>query len=287
MADSRPPVLELRIRELAIGAGHPVRVMAIVNASPESFYAGSVAAGDAAVREAVRRAEDQGADMIDIGAMSTAPYKNTLVPPEEERERMTRAVAAARAATQLPITADTQRAVVARAALREGADAVNDVTGLDGDPEMAYVVAEAGVPVVVMASERPGETAFSGTPMETVLLKLRAALKRAYDARIPKEHCIIDPGIGFFRNQTTPWHEFDLEVLQQLGVLVDLRRPLLVSASRKSFIGKLLDRPDPADRLGASIAVALHCARLGASIVRTHDPGQTKDALRMAGMLKS
>lgn len=283
--DPTVPVTDLAIRGLAIGRAHPARVMAIINVSPESFYAASVAAGEQAVRDAVRRAEDDGADIVDIGAMSTAPYKQATISEFEECDRMARAVAAARAATDLAITADTQRAAVARAALKEGADAVNDVTGFDADPEMAYVAAEFGVPAILMASERPGETAFSGSPVEIVMLKLRGALKRAYDARIPKERCILDPGLGFFRNQTVPWYEFDMEIMRQLGVFVDLRRPILVSASRKSFIGKLLDRPDPEHRLGGSLAAALHCARMGASVIRTHDPAATKDALRMMGML--
>ncbi len=277
-----PPV---HLRNTAIGPGEPVRLMAIVNASPESFYSASVAASAQAVADAVRRAGDEGADIVDIGAMSTAPYKDAEVSADIERERMLRAIEAARGVTELPITADTQRAEVAAAALDNGADAINDVSGFAADPGMARLVAQRGVPVVLMASERPGETAQSAKPAGVVVLKLRAALRRAEEVGIPRERIVLDPGIGFFRSQTAPWYEFDMEVLRSLGEFLELGCPLLVSASRKSFLGKLLGRPDAADRLGGSLAAALHCARSGANVLRTHDVRETRDALRMADLL--
>ncbi len=275
----------LTLRNLGIGVTEPVRLMAIINTSPESFYDGSIAATDHALADAVRQAGEEGADMIDIGAMSTAPYKHAEVSVDVERERMARAVAAARSVTSLPITADTQRAEVAKAALDEGADAINDVSGFAADPNLAQLVSERSVPVILMASERPGETAMSAEPCDIVKIKLRAALRRAREAQIPDERIILDPGIGFFRSQTIPWYEFDCEILRNLDTFLEFNRPLLVSASRKSFLGKLLQQPDAADRLGGSIGAATHCVRKGVNIIRTHDIRQTRDALRILEFL--
>src|SRR5690554_6299571 len=120
------------------------RIMAALNVSPESFYGESIAQGEAPLQAAVRRAEADGAELIDIGAMSTAPYKHAHIEEGEEVARMSAAIAAARAVTALPISADTQRAAVAQAALAAGATHINDVSALHGDPRMGEVCARAG-----------------------------------------------------------------------------------------------------------------------------------------------
>jgi dihydropteroate synthase len=151
---------------------------------------------------------------------------------------------------------------------------------------MAELAARVGAPLIVMAGEREGETAMSVTPPEIALAKLRRSMKAAAEAGVPHENLIVDPGVGFFRNQTLPWYEFDRELLRGLGELQVLNRPILVSASRKSFIGRVLDRKDAKDRLAGSLAIAAWCARLGANIIRTHDPAETRDVLRMGEWLE-
>lgn len=275
-----------RIGPLAVGPGAPVRVMAILNASPESFYAASIARGRDAMREAAERAAAAGADILDIGAMSTAPYKETRINALEEAERIVEAIEAVRQAANLPVTADTARASVARAALDAGACAVNDVTGFTGDIEMAPLIAERGCGAILMANEEQNATANdSMKPIRLVRSRLEGALARAREVGIPDERIVVDPGIGFFRNQTMPWYEFDLAVLQSVDRVVELGLPVLVSVSRKSFIGKLLDRSDPEDRLPGSLAAAIWCVRHGVHIVRTHDVAATRDAIRMGDLL--
>src|SRR5881397_1152665 len=217
-----------------IGGGAPVVVMGALNVSPESFYAGSVPPSlDALVATALGMVE-AGASIIDVGARSTAPYRAGDVTTEDERVRLGRAVEALAAKLPVPVSADTTRATVAEAALEAGARVVNDVSGL-ADPAMGGVVRSHGAGVVLMAhpdvapSPRPD-------PMLAVRAALAAALARARRSGIPDEHVVLDPGIGFFRDEAVPWDEWDVRVLAGLATLSDLGRPLAVGVSRKSFI---------------------------------------------------
>jgi dihydropteroate synthase len=271
---------------LAFGADHPARVMAIVNVSPESFYAGSVATGRDAVRRAAEEAERDGADVLDIGARSTAPYKETGVSVEVEAERMGLAVAAAREACGLPISADTMHATVAAVALDAGACIVNDVSGFEEDAAMGVLAADRGCGVVLMAREERGAPAGGRSPVGLVRERLEQALARADAAGVARERIVLDPGIGFFRNTGLAWHAFDMEVLAHLDALRVEGHPLLVSASRKSFLGPVLGRSDAGDRLGGSLAAAAWAALHGAAIIRTHDVAATRDVVRLVAALR-
>lgn len=274
-------MMESLIGNVRIAAGDPVRVMAIVNASPESFYGKSIAIGRQAIRDAAESAAQEGADMLDIGAMSTAPYRETFIEPQAEAERMVEAIGAAREACGLPITADTQRASVARAALDAGADGINDISGLHGDPEMGTVIARAGCCVILMANESAIDGVSPHDPAATVQSLLEQSMRRAQAAGIAPEKILLDPGIGFFRKQSMPWYDFDLALLRGLESLNVLGRPLVVSPSRKSFLGHLTERPQATERLAASLAAAAWCVLHGAAIVRTHDPGETRDVVKI------
>ncbi|MDK2972801.1 MAG: dihydropteroate synthase [Candidatus Sumerlaeota bacterium] len=271
---------------LAIGRSRPVRIMAIINASPESFYGGSVAVGSDGVRAAAEQAAEQGADVLDIGAMSTAPYRQTLVSPAEEEDRMGEAVAAARSASGLPLSADTMRASVARVALDAGASVINDVSGFEEDPAMAALAAERGCGVVLMARENAERPRDERQPALLVAERLSQALARADKAGVERNRVVLDPGLGFFRNTARPWEEFDLEILRHLETLEVDGHPLLVSASRKSFLKPLLGREKAEDRLAGSLAAAAWCALHGASMLRTHDVAATRDAVRLIEMLR-
>ncbi len=267
--------------------GRPL-ILGVVNASGESFYKGSVVEGEEAVAARAAALEASGADAIDIGARSTAPYLATDIPAEEELARMSRAIRAARSATRLPISADTPSAVVARAALDAGADCINDVSGLRADPAMAPLIAEAGCGVILMARENEGAFRDDEEPADAVARLLAESVRLATRAGIPRERLWIDPGIGFFRKRPVTWHSWDLAILRSCR---EFRHrfglPLVVGASRKSFIGALLGRPDADERLAGSLAVAVWSALEGVDMLRVHDVRETADALRMVELLES
>lgn len=268
---------------LNVGDGNPVRIMAVLNVSPESFYQGSVQIEREQIISIAQAMVNAGANIIDVGAMSTAPYLKTAISAEEETERLTRAIAAIAAHVSIPISADTKRAAPAHAALAAGATIINDVGGLKFDPQMAEVVARANAGVIIMASESTPQT---GSPMVRIRTALTDSLQHAERAGIPREHIVLDPGIGFFRQPDIPWHEWDRLVLQELASLRELGFPLLVGVSRKSFIGKILDQPNAADRLIGSLTCAAIAVYNGAHIIRAHDVKETVEAVRMAEWLR-
>ena len=265
-----------------VGDGFPVRVMGALNVSPESFYHGSVAIGRRAVRKQALRMVEEGADILDVGAMSTAPYLQGAISEREEEQRLTAAIAALRGIVDIPISADTQRSRVAAAALAAGAAIINDVSGLRADPEMAAVARQAQG-VVLMAAERGASVQ---RPMRMIVGLLRGCLRRARQARIPRRRIVLDPGIGFFRRAAVPWYELDCTVLHKLGRLRQLGQPLLVGVSRKSFIGKLTQKTNAEERLAGSLGATALAVYNGAAIVRTHDVAATVDVVRVAEAIK-
>jgi dihydropteroate synthase len=270
------------LADVAVGGGSPVRVMAALNVSPESFYAGSVVRDEGALRAAAERAEAEGADFIDVGAMSTAPYLDTRIPAEEERRRLAAALEIVAGCVSVPLSADTARAEVAAAALDAGARIINDVTGLRGDPRMLAVAARAEG-VVLMASPGGEEDA---EPLARVRRLLSESLERAEAAGIPAERIVLDPGIGFFTTAAVSPVRFNCLLIDGLAALAGLRRPLLIGVSRKSFVGRLTGKEDPADRLAGSLAATALAVYNGAAIVRTHDVAATRDAVRVAEAIR-
>ncbi|HSP96741.1 MAG TPA: dihydropteroate synthase [Candidatus Dormibacteraeota bacterium] len=267
---------------LIVGGDAPARIMAAINVSPESFYQGSVHAGADALRDAARRAQDEGADLIDIGARSTAPYRDTALALDEEARRMRWAVDVVVGAVSLPVSADTTRAAVAVAALAAGARVINDVSGLRDDPAMADMAAQ-GAGVVLMAAPDGGADA---APLALVRRALSDSLARAARAGIARDEIVLDPGIGFFTTSATPAGEFNCVVLRQLAELESLGCPLLVGVSRKRFIGTLIGRDGPGDRLAGSLAATAVAVLRGAAMIRTHDVAATRDAVRVAAALR-
>ncbi|NOT54581.1 MAG: dihydropteroate synthase [Deltaproteobacteria bacterium] len=268
---------------LEVGDGIPVRIMGVLNVSPESFYQGSVHDNPARLIAAARAMVDAGAHIIDIGAMSTAPYLKTLISAEEETARLSWAVRAVAAQVSVPVSADTKRASVAHAALAGGARIINDVSGLKHDPAMATLIAASGAGAILMASEPVPR---SGPPLERTLHALRESVEIATQTGMIRSHIVLDPGIGFFRQPGISWDEWDCLVLRELGQLRQLGFPLLVGASRKSFIGKILDQANPTDRLIGSVTCAAIAVYNGAHIVRAHDVKETVEAVRMAERLR-
>jgi dihydropteroate synthase len=264
---------------IVLGDGAPVATMGVINVSPESFHAGSVYHGDDAVLAAALAMVEAGAALIDVGARSSAPYRDTALSEAEETKRLIRAVSVLAAKLPVPVSADTPRAAVARAALEAGARVVNDVSGL-ADPALARVAAEHDAGLIVMAA--PGQGRAIDVPVPTVLRILGAALATAREAGMAVERIVLDPGIGFFRESDVAWHAWDVAVLAGLSELAALGRPLCVGVSRKSFLGAITGREGPAARLPASLAATAAAVLGGASLIRTHDVAETVDAVRVA-----
>lgn len=236
-------------------------VMAIINVTPDSFSEDGVAGDlEQAVTLATAAVRD-GADLIDIGAESTRPGHHPIT-AQEEMDRLLPVLQAVRKTVTLPISVDTSKAAVAGAALSAGANLINDVRGLRGDPDMAAVVARHGVPVVIMHDLSPDRHEDLVT---SVLRELSLRLDLAIASGIPDELLIADPGFGFGKD----WRQ-NLELLRRLGELRVLGRPILSGTSRKGTIGRVLGVAAQ-DRLeGTAATVALSIAA-GADIVRVHD----------------
>ena len=253
--------------------------MGVINVSPESFHPGSVYRGDDAVLAAAVAMAEAGAALIDVGARSSAPYLDTAISEAEETERLVRAVGALAAKLAVPVSVDTSRPPVARAALEAGARVVNDVSALV-DPALARVAAEHDAGLILMAS--PGPDRVVDTPMATVTRILRGALEAACRVGVPEDRVVLDPGIGFFRDADVAWHAWDIAVLAGLWELTALGRPLCVGVSRKSFVGAITGHRDPAARLSGSLAATAAAVLAGAALIRTHDVAETVDAVRVA-----
>lgn len=281
---------------VTVGDGRPVAIMGVVNVSPESFHPGSVYQREEAIVRAALGMVEAGASLIDVGARSTAPYLDTAVDDATETARLAGAVEILAGKLPVPISADTSRPGPARAALDAGARVINDVSTLR-DPELARLVASRAAGLIVMAASPAGPPGIGGErrprlarrrgarPITVVAALLRSGLRRARLARIPRDRIVVDPGIGFFRDAGMPWHEWDARVLAGLRGLRELARPICVGISRKSFIGAIVERADPGQRLAGSLAATAVAVLNGAALVRTHDVRETLDAVRVAERL--
>ncbi|MGR3485814.1 MAG: dihydropteroate synthase [Paracoccaceae bacterium] len=260
------------------------RVMAILNLTPDSFSdGGALPSVEAAVARA--HALEGVADILDLGGESTRPGA-AEVPAEEEVARTAPVIRAIRAAgIATPISIDTRKADVARAALEAGADMVNDVSALTFDPEMAEAVARAGCPVCLMHARGTPQTMTGLTDYADVVAEvvegLGRSVARAEAAGIARSRMILDPGIGFAKDTGQ-----NLTLLKGLAALHVLGLPLLVGASRKRFIGQIGGAEPAHARDPGSLAVALHAAARGAQVLRVHDAHGTCQALRLWAALR-
>jgi dihydropteroate synthase len=246
--------------------------MGVVNVSPESFSGDGLADVETAVAQG-RRMVEEGADLLDVGGQSTRPDFEE-VPVDEETRRVVPVIERLAAEAGVPVSADTYKPAVARAALGAGAHMLNDVWGFRCEPAMAELCVEFGVPAVVMHNQRGRE---HRDVIGDISAGLGASFAIAEAAGLPRERVIVDPGFGF---GWTP--EQNLEMLRRLGELRDLGRPLLVGTSRKSTIGAVLgDAPVEQRLFGTAATVALAIAN-GADIVRVHDVAEMADVARMA-----
>ncbi|MEM0453194.1 MAG: dihydropteroate synthase [Sulfolobales archaeon] len=269
-----------RLGRLEVGDGFPVRVAGVLNVSPESFYKGSIAETDYDIRNLALKMVSEGCDIIDIGGRSTAPYLITDISVDEEIMRVTKAIKIVRELSNIPISVDTFRARVAEEALKVGAEIVNDVTGLRGDQEMINVIKDYQPSLIVCAKEIKVRTPLSEEPIDIVISSLNETLNMLDKIGYDLNKVVIDPCIGFFRNQEIPWYVWDLNILANLKKLRDLGRPIAIGLSRKSFIGVLTNREKPEERLYGSLALSVVAILSGINIIRTHDIRPTVDIIK-------
>ncbi len=257
--------------------GRP-RVLGVVNVTPDSFSDGGRFLEPAAAVAEAERLVREGADAIDLGAESTRPGA-TPVAPDAEWARLERVLPAVVERVSVPVSVDTRHPEVARRALDAGADVVNDVEGLR-DPAMRRLVAERGAAAIVMhlrgtPATMQQDTGYADLRQE-VFRALAEAVDRAVADGIPAERLAVDPGLGFGKSA-----EQSLELLAHIGELRSLGVPVVVGASRKSFLGWATGEDEPTARVDAGVAAAVYAAEHGVSIVRTHDVGPTVRALRL------
>lgn len=281
-----------KLARVRVGGSNPIRIMGIINTSPESFYKKSVLTDKKMIEKTAKLMEEDGADFIDVGGMSTAPYIKTLVSEDKEIKRITNAINAIKKVSKLPISIDTCRAKVAEAALQLGAEIVNDVSGLKYDKNMVDVLEKYGPSVVLCAFSN--EPVRGNQVIQTKKL-IGQSIALALKSGIPTSQIVVDPAIGFFRKKAQgllftkisfDWLQRDMLVLKNLNHIKQ-EYPILVSVSLKSFIGELLGEVDPAKRLYGSLATETFAILNGADVIRTHNVKATNDIVKIVKNLRN
>ncbi len=266
----------LRTRTLAFGL-RPL-LMGIVNVTPDSFSDGGEFFDPAVAVEHALRLVAEGADLVDVGGESTRPFSQP-VDAEEELRRVMPVVEALCRQVSVPVSIDTSKSAVARAAVEAGAEIVNDVTGLEGDPEMIPLVVRTGAAVCVMHMQGTPRTMQDnptyGDVVEEVLDYLQGRRDKLLAAGVGPDRIALDPGIGFGKRT-----EHNVQLLSNALRFHALGCPVLVGHSRKGFIGRALEDPN-CDPLPGTIGVALALARQGVQVLRVHDVGPVRQALAL------
>jgi dihydropteroate synthase len=282
-------------RELVLG--ERTLVMGVLNVTPDSFYAGSRAPDAHAAAERALEMERDGADLLDLGGESTRPGSEGIS-AEEELARVLPVLEKLRGRLKIPISIDTQKAAVGEAAVAAGAQILNDVSALRTDPGLAEVARRHRLPIILMHMRGKPRTMqkrpFAGDVLRDVASGLRAAVRRARAARIPRARIILDPGIGFGKSFTQ-----NCELLARLPELARLGCPLLVGASRKTFVGAYLAQPGkrapdprgpiapPEQRLWGTAATVAAAVLGGAHIVRVHDVAEMRQVVLLADAIRA
>lgn len=266
--------------------GSQTYLMGVLNVTPDSFSDGGLFHTVEAAMQQAQHLIASGADILDIGGQSTRPQAETIA-LEIELDRVLPVIQALEELFQtnpqlrIPISIDTTRAAVARSAVQAGACLVNDISGGTYDPEMLSTVAESGVPMILMHLRGTPKTMQQLTEYENLLAEmiefLDTQINQAIAAGIPRHHIAVDPGIGFAKTYAQ-----NLEILRRLPELKQLGCPILVGTSRKSFIGHILNQPDPQQRVWGTAATCCAAIAAGADILRVHDVKEMRDVCRVA-----
>ena len=282
---SRGPTAQVTTRVGSLISGPGPVLIGILNVTPDSFSDGGEFFGAGPAVTQAGKMLDEGARIVDVGGESTRPGSDPAN-TEEELHRVipvVRGVLESRPETTISI--DTYRASTALATLDAGAQVVNDVTALRGDPKMVGVVAERGCPVILMHMLGEPKTMQKAPHYEDVVREVRDFLagraEHAVRAGVEEENIILDPGIGFGKTL-----EHNLALLNRIDALVELGFPVLVGASRKSFLGKIVGSDDPKDRLFGTVATTVLAYGLGVNLFRVHDVRANREALEVAAAVR-
>ncbi|MFQ6051656.1 MAG: dihydropteroate synthase [Candidatus Hydrothermarchaeota archaeon] len=273
-------IIDAEICGIKLGDFHPVRIMGVINLSPESFYEGSIVRNEEdALNRAINMIEN-GAEMIDLGAASTAPGRKEIS-IEKEEERLIPVLKKMVKEIDVPISVDTQSSIIAERALKIGASIINDVSGLKKDEKMLDVILNYKCPLIIMASKkRPGDL----LTLSEIKNCLEETINLIESKGVDPNDIIIDPGIGRWIQEKT--YEYNLEIIKGLSSLKLLRKPILVAISRKSFIDEILNVGPPEKRLYGSLGATAIAVYEGAHIVRTHDVRETLHSIKIAELLR-
>ena len=273
--------IEGEIAGIKIGDPYKVRLLGIINLSKESFFKQSISTDPEDVIKKVGKFIDEGADFIDIGARSTAPGVKPI-PIKEELEQLLPSLKAILKNYEIPVSVDTQYSDIADKALNLGAQIINDVSGFKTDPKIIDTIVDHEADVIIMASKKiPGDC----LGIAQTIQELKNSIKKIEDKGLKTTKIIIDPGIGKWIPQKHSY--YNLELIDKLQEFRILKKPILVGISRKSFIGDVLNYPNPKDRLIGTFACTSIAVYNGAHIVRTHDINGTRDIVDMVWKLKN
>ncbi|MDZ8080030.1 MAG: dihydropteroate synthase [Nostoc sp. DcaGUA01] len=270
----------LIIRGRCFEWGQRTYLMGILNVTPDSFSDGGEFNTTSAALVQAQALVAAGADIIDVGGQSTRPGAKQIT-LQEELERVLSVLQVLRPEISVPISVDTTRAAVARASVEAGADMINDISGGTFDSEMLPTIASLGVPIILMHIRGTPQTMQQMTDYQDLMAEIFSFLQKQIAAAtavgIDPDKVIIDPGIGFAKN-----YEQNLEIFQRLRSLLALNCPILVGASRKSFIGRILNQPDPKARVWGTAAACCAAIVNGADILRVHDVQEIRDVSLVA-----
>jgi dihydropteroate synthase len=270
----------LIIRGRCFNWGERTYLMGILNVTPDSFSDGGQFNTTSEALVQAQALVAAGADIIDVGGQSTRPGAKQIT-LEEELQRVLSVLQVLRPEISVPISVDTTRAAVARASVEAGADMINDISGGTFDSEMLSTVASLGVPMILMHIRGTPETMQQQTDYQDLLAEISGFLHQqiaaATAAGIDRDKIIIDPGVGFAKN-----YQQNLEIFPRLRSLTALNCPILVGASRKSFVGRILNQPDPKARVWGTAAACCAAIFNGADILRVHDVQEMRDVSLVA-----
>ena len=263
--------------------GTKTYIMGILNVTPDSFSDGGEFDRLELALERVQTMRQNGVDIIDIGGQSTRPGA-VQISLDEEINRVIPVIQAIRQQTNIPISIDTTRAGVARSAIEAGADIINDISGGTYDEKMFAVAAKLEVPIILMHLKGTPQTMQSLTDYQDLITEITAFLQvqinKAIAHKIKPSNIIIDLGIGFAKNA-----EQNIKLIQQLSAFKTLNKPILIGVSRKSFIGKIINKNDPKDRVWGTAAACCGAIANGVDIIRVHDVPQMYDVARVADLI--
>jgi dihydropteroate synthase len=273
------PLIPWKIRDRTFVWDQRTYLMGILNVTPDSFSDGGQFDTIAAALQQAQSLIDAEMDILDIGGESTRPNA-AEVSVEEEFNRVIPVIQAIREMSDIPISIDTTKAPIAEAAIDAGADLVNDISGATYDPDMLATVAQLEVPIILMHTRGTPKTMLQMTDYQDVVADvkdwLQDRVRVAIAAGIAPAKIAIDPGIGFAKTA-----EQSIAILQRLAEFQDFPHPLLIGPSRKSFIGAILQRPDPQERVWGTAGACCAAISGGANILRVHDGAEMRDVCRV------